>query len=532
MNAAKLANEQRYQDILAGYNNQYTALTQQQAAANQALLSGYDERYAKAMASLENLGVTNLADIAANYTKQRGAASQGLISRGLGNTTVTDAVRRGLTRDETRATTAAKESTAATKSQYEQSLSADKLAALKAAQNEQLALQQALKNQVLQFMERKTDAYPDVGLYTQLAQMQSQAPRQAGPLTTTTYGGGGRVTPRAWAVQPMGGGGLDMYPGGAAGRAADAAKMGGGYGAALTGGGGGIGGMANAGPVGFVAPGSYGGGNAGNAGMNWSPGGGSVSPVYPSYSNGPPSGSAGGGGFDAGQFAGIMGQYTQAIQQAVGGGRTPTTFGGGGAGANWSQGAWGNADPSALLSGAQGAMGGQYLQSLGNLGSYGSNNFGGGGGGSNWSARAFAPNTTAGLPALGSLPGSSNFNDMLSQYGASTGGSIAGAGLGSLGSLMRQFGFNQSSLFNPITAEGMFPQQTPAQQTPTQPTQTRGNQWYDAPGGLYEWGTEPGRYYSRVPYYGLYGGNQQVGWEYVPSNFTAPKGTRQIEIFN
>lgn len=126
--SAAQANANLYNQINQGYqvqritqrNNQdaiaagYTGLngtvtnqirgTQNDLAAAQSITSqGYANLQNGTQDLLQNVGASNAQAIADAYARERGSQAQGLISRGLGNTTVTNAVNRGLTLDEQKA---------------------------------------------------------------------------------------------------------------------------------------------------------------------------------------------------------------------------------------------------------------------------------------------------------------------------------------------------------------------------------------------------------------------------------------------
>ena len=128
---AKAANESRYQDIL----------------------SGYDQRKGDVLGLVEGMGDTAKAGLYDRYRSAEATGQQDMVSRGLTGTTVKPAMERGYRRD------------------YEQGLGSI---------NESLRSQQAnltgnLDMDRLQFMERRTDAYPDTGLYSQILSQLGQA---------------------------------------------------------------------------------------------------------------------------------------------------------------------------------------------------------------------------------------------------------------------------------------------------------------------------------------------------------------------
>lgn len=130
---ANTANEQRYQDILKQY---------------------------------EGMGAAGMARIGQAEQQQQARGTQDLISRGLGNTTITSAVSRGVASD---------------------------------AEMARQQLQENVAQQRAGVMERRTDQGPDLSMYanliSQAAQGQQQQKAKTGPgglpLGTTTVGPGG-----------------------------------------------------------------------------------------------------------------------------------------------------------------------------------------------------------------------------------------------------------------------------------------------------------------------------------------------------
>lgn len=92
-------------------------LEEQQAAVNQSGLERYQNllssvagtkesvmgSFGQAQGLAAGMGTTGQAQIAADRTRQMGASEQGLVSRGLGNTTIRAAARRGINSDAERA---------------------------------------------------------------------------------------------------------------------------------------------------------------------------------------------------------------------------------------------------------------------------------------------------------------------------------------------------------------------------------------------------------------------------------------------
>jgi hypothetical protein len=141
---AKTTNEKRYEEIL----------------------KGYQDRYAAAMGEIGKMGATEEQTIGRQYQGLGSQVGQNLISSGLYGTTVLPTMGMGVQREKSSALLSLAERLAMMRAQTGAGLSGDTLG----------------------FMERREDVYPDMGLYSQLAQLLGQS------------GGGGtgsyRVTPK------------------------------------------------------------------------------------------------------------------------------------------------------------------------------------------------------------------------------------------------------------------------------------------------------------------------------------------------
>lgn len=135
---ARTANERRYEEILGGYR----------------------ERYQRAVGQLGELGAQQEADIRMTGRSREAGVLQENISRGVTGTTVLPTMRAGVQRQTRAELGRLREQLAGLRLQYETQLS----------------------GQELQFMERREDAYPNVGGYLNMLQ---QAGRYTGPATAT-----------------------------------------------------------------------------------------------------------------------------------------------------------------------------------------------------------------------------------------------------------------------------------------------------------------------------------------------------------
>ncbi len=162
---ARAANESRYNDILTG----------EQA------------RYERNMNRLAGMGAQEKADINERYDNEGSRINQDLVSRGLRNSTVAENMAMGNNRERT----------------------ADLGRADERLRREQLTADAGLSADVLSFMERRTDSYPDVGLLAQLAQGLGTAGggAAAAGLSAPTFADAGSlgfdIPAAAWG--PMGG---------------------------------------------------------------------------------------------------------------------------------------------------------------------------------------------------------------------------------------------------------------------------------------------------------------------------------------
>lgn len=91
--------QSQYSAVIAGYNQ---ALSYQASTAA-SIQQGYNQLNQDVLGDLNRAGTTRSQEIADRYTGEAGRSMQGLVSRGLGNTTVQNAIGRGLTLDEQKA---------------------------------------------------------------------------------------------------------------------------------------------------------------------------------------------------------------------------------------------------------------------------------------------------------------------------------------------------------------------------------------------------------------------------------------------
>lgn len=182
--AALQLNQQNYQNILQGY--QQTVANQ--LAAQQNVQAGYGQLSTNVLSTIQGIDASQRQAIADSYAAQAGQANQGLINRGLGNTTVRDSVQRGLSLDNAKANIALTNQTQQLTAGYQSQLGLAGLSYGGQAVRENTAL----ANQQLQWQNSVNAPYPNAQLYSQLA-MQRGAVRQgssgAMPMGGSTAGG-------------------------------------------------------------------------------------------------------------------------------------------------------------------------------------------------------------------------------------------------------------------------------------------------------------------------------------------------------
>ena len=123
-NEAKAANEQRYSQILGGF----------------------DTLYSDTMSGLEGMGDAARKDVNTSYDKAMSQSMQGLVNAGMANSTVLPSISLTNARNRTDSVNSLNEM----------------------LRREKLGYMNNITNNKLGFMERREDTYPDVNLYTSL----------------------------------------------------------------------------------------------------------------------------------------------------------------------------------------------------------------------------------------------------------------------------------------------------------------------------------------------------------------------------
>src|SRR5258705_223034 len=108
--------------IAQQYGQSYNAALGQNKDLYQNILQGYQQLGGDVLGTIANVGQAKSQDIADAYTAASGATKQGLISRGLGNTTVQDTLQRGNLLDKQKADIALADSQAQLRAGYQSQL--------------------------------------------------------------------------------------------------------------------------------------------------------------------------------------------------------------------------------------------------------------------------------------------------------------------------------------------------------------------------------------------------------------------------
>lgn len=209
-------NQSLYQNMMAGYQG----ALQQQMGAQSKIGANYDNLKNEVMGKVGGIGKAGEQAIVDRYTADLGKQSQSLIDRGLGNTTVQSAVSRGLGYDRDKSIVANNEWVANLQAQYLANIGKDAIN----AQQQAYGANTALLGDQLRTMNSMQIAYPDAGLYAQLAgQYGDRGDRNKGGYGSgAPMGGGGGAPglgymPRPAPMYPDGGGQLGMPGGGGGG---------------------------------------------------------------------------------------------------------------------------------------------------------------------------------------------------------------------------------------------------------------------------------------------------------------------------
>jgi hypothetical protein len=169
--ASLAQNQANYGNILTGYQQTMGA----QQAGQAATQAGYGQLSADVLGGISGIGSDQQALLDRQYAQQRGRAMQGLINSGLGNSTVTSSVNRGIGLDEALAGNNLANSIAQTRAGYQSQLGQAGLS----YQGQSVRDNANLAGRQLDWMNSVNSGYPDAGMYGTLAQ-QAGAAIQAG----------------------------------------------------------------------------------------------------------------------------------------------------------------------------------------------------------------------------------------------------------------------------------------------------------------------------------------------------------------
>jgi hypothetical protein len=161
-NSALAMNQQNYANILRGY--QQTAAAQM--GSQRGISKGYKGLMDSVLGKIASVGQSDRQYLNDLYTSRQGDAAQNLIGTGLGNSTVTSAVNRGLTLDEAKANLQLSEQLSKMYAGYQTDIGSKHLAYRERASD----ARQGQSNQQLNWMNSIQAQYPDASAYSQIAQ--------------------------------------------------------------------------------------------------------------------------------------------------------------------------------------------------------------------------------------------------------------------------------------------------------------------------------------------------------------------------
>lgn len=198
-NEARAANEQRYEDILTGYQDRSNQYQENAAGLRDDVLNGYDARYQRGMQNLEGLGNQEKIDVQRQFGELAAANQQDLVNRGLTGTTIMPTMRQGILREQTDALSRINERLQNQRLGLDASLSGDGLSAQERLGQSILSGTAGMQGDTLQFAERRSDTYPDFNQLAALAQSYGAAGGMAG-----MNGGASPFAPQWNSMQSLG----------------------------------------------------------------------------------------------------------------------------------------------------------------------------------------------------------------------------------------------------------------------------------------------------------------------------------------
>lgn len=158
------------QSLLDDWKKQYSTARQSNETRYADILKGYEERYNTGLGNLNGAGAQAASDINQDYFGKGAGIQQSLVASGLSGTTIAPTMQLGVERER----------------QDAQGRLQEQL------RKERLATQAGLSKDTLDFKERRTDEYPDTGIYASLLEKWG----------AMGGGAGGPVAPAAPAAYP------------------------------------------------------------------------------------------------------------------------------------------------------------------------------------------------------------------------------------------------------------------------------------------------------------------------------------------
>lgn len=165
-NSALGQNQANYSNILSGYQQTMANQTSAQGAIGQ----GYTDLYNTVMGGIQGIDQSQRQAIQDQYAQQSGGLAQQMASSGLGNTTVSGSMQRGVDLDKAKADIALSNQTAQLTAGYQSNLG---LAGLN-YQNQANMQNTALAGQQMNWMNSVNSLYPSADAYSKLFQQQGQ----------------------------------------------------------------------------------------------------------------------------------------------------------------------------------------------------------------------------------------------------------------------------------------------------------------------------------------------------------------------
>lgn len=193
---AKAANEERYKNILTGYQDRSNQYQEGAAGLRDDVLGGYDARYQRNMNAIQNLGQQEATDIQRRYGELKSANKQDMVNRGLTGTTIMPTMDQGIAREQEGALSRLNERLISQRIGLDSQLSGDAISAQERLGQSILTGAAGVQGDTLGFAERRTDAYPDMNQLIQLAAMYGAAGGM--------YGGGNAFQPQMVSLGQMG----------------------------------------------------------------------------------------------------------------------------------------------------------------------------------------------------------------------------------------------------------------------------------------------------------------------------------------